>query len=247
MDNYGILIGLVVLLIFIFVIVMELRKSSDKKAAVNFLQDLGDEILNVILKTISETFPKDFKSLEDFNNHLVDKIYNQVWDFVSEKAAGDNVIDKVTRAVFTYIDGDTLVKFINDIMDQNGITDKIANDFAAYSIEEYSDSVVEEDKKLEEEYSDENQYVETSNDDELAPAEDKDPTEEEIAAINPQREEEEDFNAEDDSMEIVTDKKEIITTKSKTGQDLYYEVDVDGKKKRVSKEYALQHMDAQVQ
>ena len=131
-------------------------------------------------------------------------------------------------------------------MEQNGITDKIANDFAAYSIEEGSDSIVEEDKKLEEEYSDKDQYIETSNDDELAPAEDKAPTEEEIAAINPQREEEEDFNVEDDSMEIVTDKKEIITAKSKTGQDLYYEVDVDGKKKRVSKEYALQHMDAQV-
>ena len=246
MDNYGILISLVVLLIFVFVIVMELRKSSDKKAAINFLQDLGDEILDVILKTISETSPKDFKSLEDFNNHLVEKIYNQVWDFITEKASSDNVIDKVTKAVFTYVDGDTLVKFINDIMEQNGITDKIANDFAAYSIEERSDSIVEEDKKLEEEYSDKDKYVETSNDDELAPAEDKAPTEEEIAAINPQREEEEDFDAEDDSMEIVTDKKEIITAKSKTGQDLYYEVDVDGKKKRVSKEYALQHMDAQV-
>lgn len=246
MNNYGILIGLVVLLIFVFVIVMELRKSSDKKAAINFLQDLGDEILDVILKTISETSPKDFKSLEDFNNHLVEKIYNQVWDFITEKASSDNVIDKVTKAVFTYVDGDTLVKFINDIMEQNGITDKIANDFAAYSIEEGSDSIVEEDKKLEEEYSDKDQYIETSNDDELAPAEDKAPTEEEIAAINPQREEEEDFNVEDDSMEIVTDKKEIITAKSKTGQDLYYEVDVDGKKKRVSKEYALQHMNTQV-
>ena len=246
MDNYGILIGLVVLLIFVFVIVMELRKSSDKKAAANFLQDLGDEILNIILKTISETSPKNFNSLEDFNNHLVEKIYNQVWDFISVKASSDDVIDKVTRAVFTYVDGDTLVEFINDIMVKNGITDKIANDFAAYSIEECSDSIVEEDKKLEEEYSDKDQYVETSNDDELAPAEDKAPTEEEIAAINPQREEEEDFNVEDDSMEIVTDKKEIITAKSKTGQDLYYEVDVDGKKKRVSKEYALQHMDAQV-
>lgn len=246
MDNYGILIGLVVLLIFVFVIVMELRKSSDKKAAINFLQDLGDEILDVILKTISETSPKDFMSLEDFNNHLVEKIYNQVWDFITEKASSDNVIDKVTKAVFTYVDGDTLVKFINDIMEQNGITDKIANDFAAYSIEEGSDSIVEEDKKLEEEYSDKDQYIETSNDDELAPAEDKAPTEEEIAAINPQREEEEDFDAEDDSMEIVTDKKEIITAKSKTGQDLYYEVDVDGKKKRVSKEYALQYMNTQV-
>ena len=246
MDNYGILIGLIVLLIFVFVIVMELRKSSDKKAAANFLQDLGDEILNIILKTISETSPKNFNSLEDFNNHLVEKIYNQVWDFITEKASSDNVIDKVTKAVFTYVDGDTLVKFINDIMEQNGITDKIANDFAAYSIKECSDSIVEEDKKLEEEYSDKDQYVETSNDDELAPAEDKAPTEEEMAAINPQREEEEDFDAEDDSMEIVTDKKEIITAKSKTGQDLYYEVDVDGKKKRVSKEYALQHMNAQV-
>ena len=246
MDNYGILISLVVLLIFVFVIVMELRKSSDKKAAVNFLQDLGDEILDVILRTISETSPKDFNSLEDFNNHLVDKIYNQVWNFITVKASSDDVIDKVTKAVFTYADGDTLVKFINDIMEQNGIIDKIANDFAAYSIEEGSDSIVEEDKKLEEEYSDKDQYIETSNDDELAPAEDKSHTEEEIAAINPQREEEEDFNVEDDSMEIVTDKKEIITAKSKTGQDLYYEVDVDGKKKRVSKEYALQHMNTQV-
>ena len=77
MDNYGILIGLVVLLIFVFVIVMELRKSSDKKAAVNFLQDLGDEILNVILKTISETSPKDFKSLEDFNVALIDMKSNK--------------------------------------------------------------------------------------------------------------------------------------------------------------------------
>ena len=102
MDNYGILIGLIVMLIFVFIIVIELRKSSDKKAAVNFLQDLGDEILNVILKTISETSPKDFKSLEDFNNHLVEKIYNQVWDFISVKASDDNTIDKVTRAVFRW-------------------------------------------------------------------------------------------------------------------------------------------------
>ena len=77
MDNYGILISLVVLLIFIFVIVMELRKSSDKKTAVNFLQDLGDEILDVILKTISETSPKDFKSLEDFNFALTDLKINK--------------------------------------------------------------------------------------------------------------------------------------------------------------------------
>lgn len=246
MNNYGIFGGIILLVIFIFVIAMELRKYSGKKTAMTFLQELGDEILNIILDTINSASPEKFPTLYDFNTYLINEIYDNVWDFVSKKAESDSTIDSITKAVFKYIDSDILEQFINDIISKNNIDEKIANSFAAYSIEN-SESIVEEDKKLEEEYSDDDQYIETSSDDDLAPAENKEPSNEELASLNPEREDEEEFNVEDDSMEIITDKKEIITARSKTGQDLYYEVDANGKKKRVSKEYALQHMEKKVQ
>ena len=245
MNNYGIICGIVILIIFIFVIVMELRKSSDKKAASNFLQGLADEILTIILETINKVSPKDFNTLNDFYMYAIDEIYSNVWDFVTEKATSDDSIDRLTAAVFKYVDADRMESFINALISNNGIEDKIANQYAAYNIKNF-DHVVDEDKKLEEEYADEEQYIEISNDEDLAPTEEKTYTEKEIAAINPQREEEEEFDVDDDSMEIITDKKEIITATSKTGQTLYYEVDVNGNKKRVSKDYALKYLEKKV-
>ena len=41
-----------------------------------------------------------------------------------------------------------------------------------------------------------------------------------------------------DAMEIITDKPIIVTATDKNGNTLYYEVDSNGKKKRVGKDYA---------
>ena len=247
MSNYSIICSLILLIILIFVIAIELNKSSGKKAALGFLQDLGDEILKVILTTIDSVPADNFPTLDDFTNYLIEAIYNNVWDLVSEKANSDDTVDKLTKAIFKYIDHDTLTAFIDKIIINNNLNKNISDKYAAFAISK-SYSVVEEDEKLEVEYSDAEQYFETTNDEDLAPVEDEVHTEEEIASINPAREDEEEkFDVEDDSMEIITDKKEIITAKSKTGQDLYYEVDENGKKKRVSKEYALKQLGKKVE
>ncbi len=244
MDNYGIIGGVVVLAILVFVVAMELRKSADKKNVMEFLQGLGDKILEVILDTINSASPEKFPTLVDFQNYLLEQIYNNVWDYLSEKVNSDSTVDSFTKAFFKYIDRNTLTKFINDIIEKNGISDKITNIFVSHSIESTEQSVVDEDNKLVEEYADQEKYNEVVSDDDLEPAETVVPTEEEIAAINPPKDEDENYNAEDASMELVDedDSKEIVHSVSKAGQDLYYELDSDGKKKRISKDYAVENM-----
>ncbi len=238
--NYGVLGGIVILAILIFVVVMELRKSADKKEAGKFLEDLGDEIIKIVLDTVNSSEPEEYKTLQEFEEALLENIYSNVWDFVSTKAQDSADTDVITKAIFKCINKDMVVKFITTIVENNDIKTKITDVYGVNAIE--NSTVEEEDKALETEYADQTQYVEESNDEDLPVAEPETHSEEEVAALNPQIDEEEAFDAEDDSMEVVTDKKEIITTTSKSGQTLYYEIDENGKKTRVSKDYALKNI-----
>ena len=244
MDNYGIIGGIVILAIVVFVVAMELKKSADKKNVMEFLQGLGDKILEVILDTINSASPEKFPTLVDFQNYLLEQIYNNVWDYLTDKVNSDSTVDSFTKAFFKYIDRNTLTKFINDIIEKNNLNEKVTNIFVSHSIESTERSVVDEDNKLAEEYSDPEKYNENVSDNDLEPAEESVPSDDEIAAINPPKDEEEDYNADDASMELVEDdnSKEIVHTISKSGQDLYYELDDEGKKKRVSKDYAVENM-----
>lgn len=242
MDNYGVIVGIILLAILAFTVVMQLRKSSGKKAVSEFLNSLSNKILETILNLIKESDPGKYTCLADFETATLNAIYDNVWELVGDYAQSSDAISVPIKTIFKYIDGDTLVDFINDMISANGIDEVIFNKYTSYSIEENEEAVLNEDKALAEEYSDDNKYIENSTDEDLAPAEDKEPTAEEVAALNPPSDEEEAFDVEDDSMEIVVDKKEIIHTVSRTGQDLYYEVNSNGKKTRVSKDYALAHM-----
>ena len=244
MDNYGIIGGIVILAILIFIIAVELRKSADKKNALEFLQGLGDKILEVILDTINSASPEKFHTLVDFQNYLLEQIYNNVWDYLTDKVNSDSTVDSITKIFFKYIDKDTLTKFINEIIEKNNLNEKVTNIFVSNSIESTEKTIVDEDNKLAKEYSDTEKYNENVSDKDLEPAEELVPSDDEIAAINPQKDEEEDYNANDVSMELVEDdnSKEILHTVSKSGQDLYYELNNDGKKKRVSKDYAVENM-----
>ena len=93
-----------------------------------------------------------------------------------------------------------------------------------------------EDKKLADEFSDQTKYVEDGSDDELPPAKDPEYTEEDLANLNPPSDTEEEYNENDPSMEIV-EGGDIKSIKDKNGNTQYYEVK-DGKRRRVSKEYA---------
>ena len=134
-----------------------------------------------------------------------------------------------------------LIPIIDKIVDKYNVSGTISNQYAAARLEN-SSNIVEEDNKLAEEYSNPELYNEESNNEELPPAEEVVHTEEEIAAINPQTDNEsEEFDK--DSMEIIDENKpSIIRTCDKNGNIIYYEVSADGKKKRVKREYAEAHM-----
>ena len=127
------------------------------------------------------------------------------------------------------------------VIDKYNVNGTISNQYAAARLEN-SSNIVEEDNKLAEEYSNPELYNEESNNKELPPAEEVVHTEEEIAAINPQTDNEsEEFDK--DSMEIIDENKpSIIRACDKNGNIIYYEVSADGKKKRVKREYAEAHM-----
>ena len=229
--------GLFILAILIFIILFTIVKSSgSKKKAKEFLMGLYDNLLNLMVDTIAGFDPKNYSSVEEFEATILYTIYDRSWDYVSHELESGFENNEIIKAVFKRIDKDFLIQFIDKIIEEAGISDKIKNKFGCVAIS--SGEIEKADQEAAEHFADESQYVENSDDVELNPAEPIVPSEEELAALNPQKDDEEEFNPEDESMEVLDDKPEIISVQDKRGRTLYYEVDSSGKKKQVSKAYA---------
>ncbi len=241
----GIIAGVLLLLIIAAAIFFVMRKK-DKKKAMEFLEGLGNNILTIVFQTIAECKPSqdpDY-TLADFEAELIHNIYDRTWDYVKEEVEKSVDADAITKAIFKYLDKDSVVKFIDEVILKNNIQAAIME---TYNIERGSvieEKAAEEDKNLEKEYSDAAQYNESVDEDnDLAPAEEEVHTEEEVAAINPPKDEEDNvYDPEDDTQELLPEEDNeapvIITKTDKNGNTLYYEVLPGGTKKRVSKAYA---------
>ena len=229
--------GLFILAILIFITLFTIVKSSgSKKKAKEFLMGLYDNLLNLMVDTIAGFDPKKYSSVEEFEATILYTIYDRCWDYVSHELESGFENNEIIKAVFKRIDKDFLIQFIDKIIEETGISDKIKNKFGCVAIS--SGEIEKADQEAAEHFADESQYVENSDDVKLNPAEPIVPSEEELAALNPQKDDEEEFNPEDESMEVLDDKPEIISVQDKRGRTLYYEVDSSGKKKQVSKAYA---------
>ena len=229
--------GLFILAILIFITLFTIVKSSgSKKKAKEFLMGLYDNLLNLMIDTIAGFDPKNYSSVEEFEATILYTIYDRCWDYVSHELESGFENNEIIKAVFKRIDKDFLIQFIDKIIEEAGISDKIKNKFGCVAIS--SGEIEKADQEAAEHFADESQYIENSDDVKLNPAEPIVPSEEELAALNPQKDDEEEFNPEDESMEVLDDKPEIISVQDKRGRTLYYEVDSSGKKKQVSKAYA---------
>ena len=229
--------GLFILAILIFITLFTIVKSSgSKKKAKEFLMGLYDNLLNLMVDTIAGFDPKNYSSVEEFEATILYTIYDRCWDYVSHELESGFENNEIIKAVFKRIDKDFLIQFIDKIIEEAGISDKIKNKFGCVAIS--SGEIEKADQEAAEHFADESQYIENSDDVKLNPAEPIVPSEEELAALNPQKDDEEEFNPEDESMEVLDDKPEIISVQDKRGRTLYYEVDSSGKKKQVSKAYA---------
>lgn len=241
--SIGTICGILVLIILTISVFAGLKKFKDGKDAEKFLDDLTDKILAVTLETINDMSAEGFTDFADFNQNLIINVYNATWDFVRFTAEEAEEVNEITKAVLKLIDKNTVEKFVNNLIEEEKITDKVYNKFASDKIQ-----VLLDQNEVEETY-DENEYFtdEVVNPEDLEPAKEKEYTEaelEEIAKLIPPTDEENEFvDLEDDSVEILVDKKEILAQKASNGQMRYYEIDQDGKKTRVTKEYAMQHME----
>lgn len=242
--DWGMISGIIVLIILTISVFVAFKKFKNDKEVEKFIDGLGDMILEITLETINDMSTEGFTDFGEFNKQLIDNIYAATWDYVSYTAEEAVEVNQITKTVFKLINKDTVRNFVNNILEENGVYDKMYNKFALNKIE-----VLLDNQEPDEVY-DSNEYFteEVVNPEDLQPAGEKQYTEEEleeIANLNPPTDDENEFvDLEDDSVEIMVDHKEIVSQTSKNGQVRYYELDQDGKKTQVTKEYALQHMEA---
>lgn len=209
MDNEKLLtlIGGLVLLVLI-ITAIEIRLSSDsykngKESATSFLASLTNTFYNSIIEIINGIDLSSYSTLIEFETDVLSQIYDKMWDFVEGQIAEAAKTDILSAVALKILNKDFLTKFIDDLIEQNQILDKIMDRWNS-KIETTSESMVEEDKKLQETFSDSKQYNEESSYNDLPPVEETVIPEEELSKLNPQTDEIQDYDPKtDSSVEVV--------------------------------------------
>lgn len=233
-------IALVAIGAFIILYMVKHSKEKGYKEIVRkFLESLKDEIFKNIIKIISKTDFSKYSSLEELEVTLFVNIYDTTWDFVEAQAKEAFAEDPLKDVILELITKDNVTKFVNMIIETEAVSSIIEEKATAFKIEVGSEDIVKEDEALQDKFADQNEYVEKSNNEDLAPAEKEVPTQEELAALNPQTDEPEVYSDDDPSVEVIPQQK-VIMTKSSNGATLYWIVDENGKKTKTSKRYVLQ-------
>ena len=237
-TTFYIVCGLIVIAIAILVNVL-LRKNKNKyssTAALDFLKGLEDVLEKKITVIILGTDMDKYNSLVEAEADIIKQIYDELWNYIQEQMEIASKNDTLSAIAMKFINKDFVIKFIDTIMDKYHFADKLSAEWG-----DHYKKAIETSGSDTSEYSDEKEYYsneEVSTED-LPPAEDVKPTEEDLAKLNPQTEEEsEDYDAEDNSVELVDPEPTIIVQRDKNDVPLFYQVDENGKKTRVTKEYA---------
>lgn len=209
MDNEKLLTligGLVLLVLIITAIVIRLSSDSyknGKESATSFLASLTNTFYNSIIEIINGIDLSSYSTLIEFETDVLSQIYDKMWDFVEGQIAEAAKTDILSAVALQILNKDFLTKFIDDLIEDNHILDKMVDRWNS-KIETTSESMVEEDKKLQETFSDSKQYNEESSYNDLPPVEETVIPEEELSKLNPQTDEIQDYDPEtDSSVEVV--------------------------------------------
>lgn len=231
MNNTDLLVTLIglgfIIIVGIIVIATSIKKSGDKKEATEFLEGLSKELQGLILNTIRNFSIDDIINLDEesvvkIENTILKDIYNITWEYVKNvvEKKSETEVDFFTQAVLALLDNKEFVEeFIRKLIDSKAINQVIhsrAVGLLNSSAEQRLIDSEEEDKQLQEEFSDEEKYIEEVKDEDQTHGEDVDaPTEEEIAELNPQIDEPEELDPENDpSVEIIDENEDIYYDKS---------------------------------
>lgn len=200
--------GAIVAVVFIVAVYFFLRyrkgnSEENKKAADEFLQSLSDQIEKMLLEIVTKVNIKDYKTLEDLESAIFELAYADIWTFIEKqvKVAIDNkVISAVVGALVTK---ENVEAFIDILIKKTNIMQRAESQWAVAmsngckEAEAFEKEITEKNAA----YTSGNVDIEKHEQEEY----DVDPMK---TGINPERDEEESFNAQDESMEIVPGSEE---------------------------------------
>ena len=244
----------IIILVVTISFIIAMRRSKGEDEANEFIEGLAEEMVKIAMSIIQGFDPSKYDTIEEFEASCLSEIYTKMWEFVSTEAREKLEEGSLLKLAFTYINADTVIKILDKLFAEAGVFNAVENRYAEYNLENkqevptevYQETEYYEDAESSEEdlaNQEESVPVAEAAAQTLAAIQDTEPVEQEII---PPREEEEAFNVEDESMELLPDdnapKSQIIVSTDKNGKDRYYEITADGKKKQVKKEYALSQM-----
>lgn len=222
------LIGLgVIVIIGISFVIYRIKKTGNKQEADDFLEGLSEEFKNLILKVIKSFTLEDISkidkdSIAEIENVILKEIYNTCWNYlrnVVEKNIDTNK-DFFTQAVLALLENKEFVEdFIRKLIESECLQTIIHAKASMLIEERVKEKLIEseeEDKELQEEFSDQDKYIEELKDEDQTHGEEIEvPTEEELAELNPQVDEPENLDPENDpSVEVIDDETDIYYDKS---------------------------------
>lgn len=201
-------IGGVIILCFIIVAILirfKTNKASYNKNEVKeFLNGLSNVFYDKVVDIINNIDFSVYGSLEEMETAIISEMYDTIWEFVESKLKELSKTDVVTAIILKTLDKKVVEDFLEEWMNDNEIINKLEarwNDNFKSNVEE----TVENDKKLQEEFSG-SDYNESFSEEDLAPAAERvEISNEEMASLVPPSDDEEEYNPDDESMEVLDD------------------------------------------
>lgn len=213
--------GIVILVLIIIAVVIRLKNKpiteEDQKSAQEFLEGLSDTFYQNIVDIINNIDFQNYQSLPELEVDILNTIYDNTWNYVEEQLKDISKTDVLTALALKILNKEYVEKFIDGIIEKYDINNKISEAWNKYFSAKEKE-VEEEDKKLQEQFSDDEKYItEESTPEDLPPVEKEEPSEEELKNIIPPSEEDPNYDASvDDSVEVLDETTTVEETDTPT-------------------------------
>ena len=209
--------GIVILVLIIIAVVIRLKNKpiteEDQKSAQEFLEGLSDTFYQNIVDIINNIDFQNYQSLPELEVDVLNTVYDNTWNYVEEQLKDISKTDVLTALALKILNKEYVEKFIDGIIEKYDINNKISEAWNKYFSAKEKE-VEEEDKKLQEQFSDDEKYItEESTPEDLPPVEKEEPSEEELKNIIPPSEEDPNYDASvDDSVEVLDETTTVEET-----------------------------------
>lgn len=181
-----------------------------------FLDGLTDTIFTKLLDIIKSFNYDDYDDLVGIEVKIIGEMVDCAKEYIKEELSKSH--DMISILAQKILTDEFIEKFVNKIIDTINLPETIELQLGD-KFEKFNKEIVEEDKKLTEEYSDSKIYFKDEKD--ISEAKDLSiPNLEELIATNDveiiqPREDEEEFNSEDSSMEIIPDSTTYVDSRGR--------------------------------